>query len=53
MLTKLSYYNEKSLQKNCKGEYTKVDEKNVLCSRDMESFNEVRLFDFCLQDFHV
>ncbi|BAT87277.1 hypothetical protein LR48_Vigan09g226000 [Vigna angularis] len=30
-----------SLQKNCKGEYTKVDVKNVLCSRDMESFNEV------------
>ncbi|KAH1246221.1 Serine carboxypeptidase-like 2 [Glycine max] len=30
-----------SLQKNCKGEYIYVDTRNVLCSRDMESFHEV------------
>ena len=51
MLTKLSCYNEKSLQNNCKGEYIDVDTKNVLCTRDMELFNEVRIFDLCLPDF--
>ena len=51
MLTKLSCYNEKSLQKNCKGEYIDVDTKNVLCTRDMELFNEVRIFDLSLPDF--
>nr|BAF99695.1 1-O-acylglucose:anthocyanin-O-acyltransferase [Clitoria ternatea] len=30
-----------SLQKNCKGEYIDVDTKNALCSRVMESYNEV------------
>ncbi|KAL2588778.1 hypothetical protein GLYMA_13G221900v4 [Glycine max] len=30
-----------SLQKNCKEEYINVDTRNVLCSRDIESFNEV------------
>ncbi|KAK8468964.1 hypothetical protein PHAVU_006G168154 [Phaseolus vulgaris] len=29
-----------SLQNNCKGEYIDVDTKNVLCTRDMELFNE-------------
>ncbi|KAL5146268.1 Serine carboxypeptidase-like 17 [Glycine soja] len=29
-----------SLQKNCKGEHINVDTRNVLCSRDMESFHE-------------
>ncbi|KAJ1414193.1 Peptidase S10, serine carboxypeptidase [Sesbania bispinosa] len=29
-----------SLQKNCKGEYVNVDTRNVLCSRDMNSYNE-------------
>ncbi|RDX99129.1 Serine carboxypeptidase-like 2, partial [Mucuna pruriens] len=29
-----------SLQKNCKGEYINVDTQNVLCSRDIKSFNE-------------
>ncbi|KAG4945745.1 Serine carboxypeptidase-like 19 [Glycine max] len=31
----------RSLQKNCKGEYINVDTKNVLCSRNIETFNEV------------
>ncbi|KAK7354047.1 hypothetical protein VNO80_19503 [Phaseolus coccineus] len=30
-----------SLQKSCKGEYINVDSKNVLCHRDIESFNEL------------
>ncbi|XP_061370016.1 serine carboxypeptidase-like 12 isoform X1 [Gastrolobium bilobum] len=29
-----------SLQKNCRGEYVNVDTENVLCSRDIQSFNE-------------
>jgi len=30
-----------SLQKNCNGDYVNVDNRNVLCSRDMSSFDEV------------
>ncbi|RDX77690.1 Serine carboxypeptidase-like 2, partial [Mucuna pruriens] len=33
-----------SLQKNCKGEYINVETRNVLCSRDIESFDEVCIF---------
>ncbi|XP_052111755.1 serine carboxypeptidase-like 2 isoform X1 [Arachis duranensis] len=31
----------KSLQKHCKGEYVNVDMRNVLCSRDLNSFDEI------------
>ena len=51
MLTDLSYLNEQSLQKNCKGEYINVDTKNVLCSRNIETFNEVFIFFFSLCSF--
>lgn len=51
MLTDLSYFNEQSLQKNCKEEYINVDTRNVLCSRDIESFNEVFIFFFFLCSF--
>ncbi|XP_022636262.1 serine carboxypeptidase-like 13 [Vigna radiata var. radiata] len=30
-----------SLQKNCKGNYIDVDSENVLCYKDMESFNKL------------
>lgn len=30
-----------SLQKNCNGDYTNVDPKNLLCSRDINSYDEV------------
>ncbi|QCE14491.1 serine carboxypeptidase-like 19 [Vigna unguiculata] len=30
-----------SLQKNCKGNYINVDPENILCYRDMESFNKL------------
>ncbi|XP_052732334.1 serine carboxypeptidase-like 11 [Vigna angularis] len=30
-----------SLQKNCKGNYINVDSENVLCYKDMESFNKL------------
>ncbi|XP_057451246.1 serine carboxypeptidase-like 11 [Lotus japonicus] len=29
-----------SLQRNCKGEYIDIDPTNILCSRDIKSFNE-------------
>ncbi|MCH80423.1 serine carboxypeptidase, partial [Trifolium medium] len=32
-----------SLQQNCNGDYLNVDAENVLCSRDITSFNEVHI----------
>ncbi|XP_027902279.1 serine carboxypeptidase-like 11 isoform X2 [Vigna unguiculata] len=45
-----------SLQKNCKGNYINVDPENILCYRDMESFNKTYtdfLSDYWTNDDNV
>ncbi|KAL1288928.1 hypothetical protein AAHE18_20G019900 [Arachis hypogaea] len=36
-----------SLQKNCKGDYINIDTENVLCSRDIVSFNKSYAYFLC------
>jgi hypothetical protein len=40
-----------SLQKHCNGDYVNVDPENVLCSKDINSFNKVCIYKSLLSNF--